>query len=137
MAPGDSRPCRSPCQNLPPIDPVEDELARDLDLVGGLHLSSTSPTPSCKPNLGPKLVPALIPTPVSAPTPPSSNKLFKQFMRAYLESNQGPRQPPVERKQSFKAKIPEMYYGKSHIDCYHFCQHCKDHFETAGATGIN
>ena len=23
------------------------------------------------------------------------------------------------------------------MDCYHFCQQCKDHFETAGATGTN
>ena len=55
-------------------------------------------------------------------------------MGAYLESNQGPKQPPTEREQSFKAKILEVYYGKSHMDCYHFCQQCKDHFETAGAT---
>ena len=43
-------------------------------------------------------------------------------MKAHLESNQGPKQLPEERKQTFKAKIPEVYYGKSHMDCYHFCQ---------------
>ena len=58
-------------------------------------------------------------------------------MRAYLESNQGPRQPPAEREQSLKAKVPEVYYGKSYMDCYHFCQQCEDHFETAGATRTN
>ena len=58
-------------------------------------------------------------------------------MKAYLESNQGPRPPPAEREQSLKAKVPEVYYGKSHMDCYHFCQQCKDHFETARATGTN
>ena len=30
-----------------------------------------------------------------------------------------------------------MYYSKLYIDCYHFCQQCKGHFETAGATGNN
>ena len=30
-----------------------------------------------------------------------------------------------------------MYYGKLHIDCYHFCQQFKDYFETAGAIGTN
>ena len=30
-----------------------------------------------------------------------------------------------------------MYYGKLYMDCYHFCQQCEDHFETAGATGFN
>ena len=43
----------------------------------------------------------------------------------------------MERERFFKAKVPEMYYSKSHIDCYHFCQQCKNHFETAGATGTN
>ena len=30
-----------------------------------------------------------------------------------------------------------MYHGKSHMDCYHFCQLCEDHFETTGATEFN
>ena len=30
-----------------------------------------------------------------------------------------------------------MYYEKLHMDCYHFCQQCKHHFETAKATGAN
>ena len=141
MAPGGSRPRRSPRRNLPPLDPVEDELAREPGPVGGPHSGSTSPALSRNPTPGPKLVsalnPAPVPTLVPTPAPPSSNKLFRQFMRAYLESNQGPRQPPAECKQSLKAKVPEMYYGKSHMDCYHFCQQCKDHFETAGATGTN
>ena len=52
-------------------------------------------------------------------------------MRAYLKLNQGPRQPLAERKQSFKAKVPELYYDKLHMDYYHFYQQCKDYFETA------
>ena len=64
------------------------------------------------------------PTLVPAPTPalPSTNELFKQFIKTYLESNQGPSQPLVERKQLFKAKVPDVYYGKLQMDCYHFCQ---------------
>ena len=141
MAPKDSRPRRFSHWNLPPLDPVEDELARDPGPVGGPHSGSTSPALSRNPTPGPKLVPALIPAPVPAPVPapalPSSDELFRQFMRAYLESNQGPRPPPAERERSLKAKVPEVYYGKSHMDCYHFCQQCEDHFETAGATGTN
>ena len=118
---------------------MEDELAREPGPVGGPHSGSTSPALSCNPTPGPELVPALNPAPVPAPTPapPSSNELFRQFMKAYLESNQGPRPPPAERERSFKAKVPEVYYGKSHIDCDHFCQQCKDHFETAEAIGTN
>ena len=157
MTPGGSRPYCSPRRNLFSLDPVEDELARDPGPVRGPHSGSTSPAPSCNPIPGPKLVPALIPalipapvpapvpTLVSAPVPTlvpapalfSSDKLFKQFIKAYLESNKRPRQPPAEREQSFKAKVPKVYYGKLYMDCYHFCQQCKDHFETAKATGTN
>ena len=137
MAPGGSRPCCSPCQNLPPLDPMEDELAREPGPVGCAHLGNISSALSRNPTLGPELVPALNPAPVSAPAPPSSNELFKNFMRVYLESNQGPREPLAERERSFKAKVPEVYYDKSHMDCYHFCQRCKDHFETAGITRTN
>ena len=136
MAPGGSRLRHSPRRNLP-MDPVEDELTRDPGPVGDLHSDSTSPAPSHNPTPGPELVPALIPAPVPAPTPLFSDELFRQFMRVYLESNQGPRQPPVERERFLKAKVPEVYYGKSQMDCYHFCQQYEDYFETAGATGNN
>ena len=101
-----------------------------------LYLGSTSPALSCNPTLGPTLVFALIPTPVPAPAlvPVTTNELFKCFMKAYLKSNQEPKQLLAEYKQPFKTKISEVYYGKLHIDCYHFCQFCKDQFETAKAT---
>ena len=137
MAPGRSRPCCSPRQNLSFINPVENELARDSGSVGGFHLSNTSLAPSHNPTPGPKLVPTLIPAPIPAPAPPSFDELFKQFMRAYLESNQGASRPPAERKRSLKAKVLDVYYRKLHIDCYYFCQQCENHFETAGATGAN
>ena len=101
---------------------MEDELARDPGSVRGLHLDSTSLAPSRNPTPGPKLVSALIPALIPALAPLSSNELLKQFMKAYLESNQGPSRPPAEREQSLKAKLPDIYYGKLHIDCYHFCQ---------------
>ena len=41
------------------------------------------------------------------------------------------------QEQSFKARTPETYWGKSHIECYHFCQQCEDHFETSDATEMN
>ena len=139
MVPGGSRPCCSPYWNPPPIDPVEDELTRDPGSVGGPHSGSTSPAPFCNPTPGPDLVPALIPAPVPAPTSAlvATNELFKKFMKAYLEINQGPRQPTAEPRQTFKAKVPEVSYDKSHMDYYQFCQQCEDHFKIAGATGFN
>ena len=41
------------------------------------------------------------------------------------------------RKRLLKARTPEIYWGKSHMDCYHFCQQYEDHFEISGATGMN
>ena len=139
MASGGSRSCHSPRQNLPPIDPIEDKLARDLGPVGGPHSDSISPVPFRTPTSSPDLVPALIFTlvPLPVPTLPSFDKWFRQFIKAYLELNQGPRQPPAERERFFKAKVPDVYYRKSYMDCYHNSQQCKDHFETAGATRVN
>ncbi len=36
-----------------------------------------------------------------------------------------------------KAKTLDVYRGKSHMECYNFCQQCKDHFTICGATGPN
>lgn len=47
------------------------------------------------------------------------------------QANQKPQERP------FKARFPDLYFGKSHMDCYHFCQQCGDHFNTAQATGTN
>ena len=40
-------------------------------------------------------------------------------------------------EQPLKAWFFDLYYGNSHLDCYCFCQQCKDHFKTAGANGPN
>ena len=137
MAPGESHPRCSSHRNLSSIDPLENELARDSGSVGSPHSGSTSPTPSRNPTPDLKLVSALIPALIPTPTPPSSDKLFNQIMKAYLKLSQGSSRPPAERERFFKAKMPDVYYGKLHMDCYHFCQLSKDHFETVGATGAN
>ena len=41
-------------------------------------------------------------------------------MKAYLKSSQRFSQPPTKRKQVFRAKVLDMYYGKLYMDCYHF-----------------
>ena len=106
-------PCT--CRNLGynPLPGGKDELAKSLPEA--LTKSSNTPT------LSPAVFWALIPAPAPALVLFSTNKLFKQFMKAYLEFNQGPRQPLTEHKWIFKAKMLDVYYGKSHIDYYHFC----------------
>lgn len=52
-----------------------------------------------------------------------------------MQSQAGANQKP--RKKLLKAKNPDLYFGKSHMDCYNFCQQCKDNFAMAQATGSN
>ena len=96
IASGGSRFYCSPCRNIPLTDLMEDELVRDPSPVEGPHLGSISFAPSHHPTPGSILIPALNPAPAS--TLASTNELFKKFMKTYLESNQGPRQPPAECK---------------------------------------
>ena len=41
------------------------------------------------------------------------------------------------REQSLKAWFSELNYGNFHLDCYRFCQQCKDDFEIARANKLN
>lgn len=36
-----------------------------------------------------------------------------------------------------KAKSPDVYCTKFHLECYNFCQPYKNHFATVGATELN
>ena len=60
---------------------------------------------------------------------------LQRILKAVLEA-----QVPVynePREKPLKARSPDVYRGKSHIECYNFCQQCEDHFATAGAQGPN
>ena len=83
----------------------EDDLQRILRTV----LEARIPAPA------PVLAPA--PVPVHAPAPAPA-----------------PIVAEAPRKK-LKARSPDVYRGKSHMDCYNFCQQCEDYFATAGATG--
>ena len=123
MAPQSRTTCQSPCVNTP-VNPAGklDELASAQDPARGSNVKSDE-----------------APTPLEAPTPPlippTSKDLFTKFMKMFIETTQAQDQlEPWEHP--LKARIPKTYSGKSHIDCYHFCQQCKDYFEISGATGI-
>ena len=134
-----SRLRRSPCRN--PTETGRDEPA------GGAQRSplangSGSPLPAPPPADSRVPTPAASRTPTPAPAPPLApakytDADFHQFMKVFMDSqgrrrtHEGPQESPL------KARFPNMYYGKSHMDCYQFCQQCEDHFETAGATGPN
>ncbi len=86
--------------------------------------------------------PAPGPVPAPAPTPaPALNDRFQEFMRTCIEKvrDQAPAAPATEVRDDtdrpLKPRNPNLYYGNLHIECYYFCQQCKDHFEIAGSLG--
>ena len=72
---GRSPICRSSCQNLLPTG--KDELAGAAPIKSSDTLTPT-PVLFCAPTLAPATAPTV--------TPSYNNKLFKQFMKAYLET---------------------------------------------------
>ncbi len=40
-------------------------------------------------------------------------------------------------EDKLKAKTPNVYRGRSHMESYNFCQWCVDHFATCGVTEPN
>ena len=123
-----SRAYWNPCVNTP-VNPVG-----KLDELAGAQGSAR------RSNAGSDEVPTEAPTPPEASTlpliPPTSEDLFTKFMEMFIETTQARDQSePWERP--LKARTPETYSRKSHIDCYHFYQQCEDYFKTSGATGMN
>ena len=104
MAPGFCTTQWSPCVNLPAnISGEQDELAGARSDAG----NNKAPTPP------EALTPPLV-------SPPAKN-LFTKFMRVFMEMTQA--QALAETQENpLKARTPETYWGKFHIECYHFCQ---------------
>lgn len=152
IAPGSCASCCSSCRTLwcnpysnPTIDPagvaqgLAEGPAESASTAGSENATVSSyagtPAPSC----------ASIPAP--APAPPSTENFFQYLITTYgatlkaleqsqtVQSQVGANQKPQEKP--LKAKNPDIYFGKSHMDCYNFCQKWKDHFATARATGSN
>ena len=48
--------------------------------------------------------------------------------------------PPVSveaKEHPLKAWFPDLYFGKSHLECYRFGQQCEDHFDITRANEEN
>ena len=82
--------------------------------------------------LGPGPAPALVP----------NNNLFQEFMwtcikkvqdQALMAPNGKARKDALDRL--LKPRNPDLYYGHLHIECYYFCQQCKDYFKIAKSLG--
>ena len=97
---------------------------------------------------GPLTKPPVANAPAAANSIPKySEDDLQQILRTVLEA-QVPAPTPVPApapapapivaeapRKKLKARSPDVYLEKSHMDCYNFCQQCENYFATAGATG--
>ena len=82
-------------------------------------------------------------SPAAASIPKYSEDNLKRIFKAVLEARVPAPAPalvpaPVVSEvpqEKLKARFPDVYCRKSHMDCYNFCQQCEDYFATAGAMG--
>ena len=135
----------SPCQN--PHD-SKDKLASGTPTEGSDH---------CTPALAAScaLTPAIAPVIAPLATSDSADSFvvrylhddLQRILRTVLDSRRLASVPaPVvaaaphyenSRERPLKAWFPDIYWGKTHLECYNFFQQCEDHFATASATGSN
>ena len=81
-------------------------------------------------------------TPPETLTPPLvflfTKDLFIKFIKIFMKMIQAQAQALAKPwEQFFKARTPKMYWGKSYIKYYHFCQQCENYFETSSTTRMN
>lgn len=93
---------------------------------------SAPPGPSPGPSAGPS---SQGPTPAASSVPKYTENDLQRILKTVLESRTpaAPRDSDEKRQRPLKARAPDVYKGKSHMDCYDFIQQCEDHFATSGA----
>ena len=135
------RAWQSPRQNPPP--------------TGEENLAKATPKAPINDSRTPSHTPAVshVPTPTPA-LPPAPAKLVAKYIDANLQRVtqlalesfvQGQQQAQSQiallalepQERLLKAQFLNPYYSNSHMDCYWFCQKCKNYFEIAGAKRPN
>ena len=136
---------RSPCQNL---HDGKDELAGGTPTKGS---DRRTPTPAATRAPTPVAVPIVAWLAISGSADSSVVRYLEDNLQRIFKTVLDSRPPapiptPVvagapysegSRERPLKARFPDIYWGKSHLEYYNFFQRCKDHFATAGATGLN
>ena len=131
--------CRSPCWNPPPSG--KDEHA---GAAPGPAPTDDSETPTYTHTMSCILTPAPAPPPALVNSIARYSKKDLQWIfKTVLETTAlGLALQPLvflngPLTKFLKARFPNLYYSKTHIECYNFCQQCKDHFTIARARGHN
>ena len=73
-----------------------------------------------------------------APLPPEAPDIVRymqkdmdHLLQTFLQASK------VGFRDKLKAKTLDVYRNRFYMECYNFCQQCKDYFATYGATGPN
>ena len=69
--------------------------------------------------------------PIAKYTEEDLQRILKTVLKARVPLSNTP------RKKLLKARSPDVYHGKSHMEYYNFCQQYEDHFAIARAKGPN
>ena len=143
--------CRNPCQN--PLFDGEDKLAsrtftEDSNCCTPAPAARRDPTPVVRPVVAPLVafgsadsfvmrylkdnLQQIVKTIFKArPLPPLAPALVPAPVVAVAPQYEG------RCKRLLNAGFLDIYWDKTHLKYYNFFQQCKDHFATAGATGLN
>ncbi len=94
-------------------------------------LGSNEPGSSEAPEapIGPPKAP--LPAPLAPDIARYMQKDMDHLLQIFLQVSKG------GSGDKLKAKTPDVYRSRSHMECYNFCQQCEDHFATCRATGPN
>ena len=131
--------CQSSCQNLLPTG--KDELA---EAAPGPIPTNDNRTSIHTPIVSRVSIPApaRLPAPIKS-TARYSKENFQRIFKIVLEARAPilalqplvfPNEPLT---RPLKARFPNLYCGKTHMECYNFCQECKDYFAIAEAKKHN
>ncbi len=133
---GRSRPTRRGQASKAPTGPPSSNGDHEDPLGSNKSGLSESPAGSEAPTGPPEAPPG---PPQASPLPvlqdPGANRYSQQnldrIIQTFLQNlNSG-------SGDKLKAKTLNIYRGRSHMECYNFCQQCEDHFATCGAIGSN
>lgn len=133
MAPGSpARRNTPPCPAQPgsAAHTERDKLASDVE----------APPPRDADAVGPVSAPASAPG-ILKYTEEDLQRITKFYINSFIQAlaqaqAQTNRSDQAPREHLLETRFPDLYFGKSHMECYHFCQKCEDHFDTAGVTGF-
>lgn len=75
-------------------------------------------------------------TPVLKYTEEDYQKLEKYYLDLLVQAKVQ-EQAPQDEEIVIEVRFPDLYFGKSHMECFDFCLRCKNHFDLAGVTGHN